>query len=367
MQYNPNGQKPQDAKHDTQFKAYKSGTSKVATAIVAVILIISLVVLFALVAILKDRADKKALEVAMLSAEIEEKRKQTEEVESTVSPLETETHANYTADTKEITEEINSEYAILIDVTENKVVAHKNGDARIFPASMTKVMTLIVAAENIEDFNDTFTFSYKITDPVYKAGASIAGFLSSETVPLIDIMYGIALPSGADACIAIAVEVAGSEEAFVELMNEKAKELGLEGTHFTNTTGLHDDNHYSTPHEIAKIMEYAMKKPVLAEILSTYQYTTAKTEQHPEGILLKSTVFSYMKGDESEVAEVIAGKTGYTHQARRCLVTVAEAQNGHRYILTTAYGYSSTSNDHAAIFDAINIYKNYIPKPDNNV
>lgn len=281
-------------------------------------------------------------------------------VDTPTDPLETNIYALYTDETVLMGGDVISEYAILIDVLNNTVVAHKNGEARMYPASMTKVMTMIVAVEHIEDFNKQFTFTYHITDPAYKAGASIAGFLSSETVPLIDILYGIALPSGADCTTAIAVEVAGSEEAFVELMNEKAAELGLVNTHFENASGLHHPNHYTTPHEMAIILEYAMSKPLLAEVMATANYTTTSTSQHPSGLPLVSTLFGKLYSQPTN-AEIIAGKTGYTPEARRCLASVAETPDGRRYVLVTGNAQSAES-DRAAILDAVNIYENYIPK-----
>lgn len=268
-------------------------------------------------------------------------------------------HAAYAADAKTLSD-INSAYAILIDVDSNTVLASRNGEARIYPASMTKLMTLIVAMEHMADLNDTYTFTYQIINPQVAAGASVAGFSAGETVPLIDLLYGTALPSGADATAAIADYVAGSESVFAELMNEKAETMGLTNTHFVNASGLHDPDHYSTPHEIALILEYALEIPQLREIISTYQYTTAKTEQHPDGLLLTSTVFSRMRGDEPGNAEVFAGKTGYTHEAKSCLASAAETPDGHTYVLVTAFA----DGTYAPVYDAIDIYRNYIPSPD---
>ena len=260
-------------------------------------------------------------------------------------------------DTTQFISGIDSKYAILIDIDKNEIVASKSGNERIYPASMTKVMTLIVAAEHITDTSELFTFDYTITDPAYKAGASVAGFLAGESVPLLDVLYGAALPSGADATTALAITVAGNEEIFAELMNKKAEEIGLTNTHFENASGLHHPDHYSTPHEIAMIMEYAMEIPLVSEILCTYQYTTTKTEQHPDGILLTSNMFSRMYGDEAGNCEVIAGKTGYTPEAGQCLVSVAQTPDGRRFVLVTA----SAVGRYAPIYDAIDVYKNYIP------
>ena len=329
-------------------------------------LTVSLLILIALLVSLRIKTSQLEALNSVYASENEANKEKLESMEAlatVVEPIEEpETYATYTEDTKLLTD-IRSEFAILIDVQKNEVIAHRNGDAIMYPASMTKVMTLIVGYENIQDLNETFTFDYTITDPAYIAGASIAGFAAGETVPFIDILYGIALPSGADATTAVAVHVAGSEEAFAELMNEKAQAMGLENTHFVNASGLHDNNHYSTAHDIAKILEYAMNIPLLAEILSTYKYTTTPTEKHPEGILLVSTMFTRMRGDESEVAEVIAGKTGYTHEASNCLASCAETPDGNRYILVTGKAAAlANEGQYGAVFDAIKIYKEYIPQ-----
>lgn len=124
---------------------------------------------------------------------------------------------------------------------------------------MTKVMTLLVAAENLPDLDAAFTMTQAIIDPLYLAGASMAGFVNGETVTMRDLLYGAVVPSGAEATEALAQAVAGSEEAFVAMMNEKAAALGLTNTHFMNTSGLHDENHYSTVREIALILQAALE------------------------------------------------------------------------------------------------------------
>lgn len=275
---------------------------------------------------------------------------------------ETPTFAEYTDTTEELV--IDSEYGILIDLESNTVVASKNGESRIYPASMTKIMTLIVAYEHIENLDATYTFPAEIFDPLYEANASVAGFKPGETVPFRDLFYGTALPSGADATTALALSVAGSETAFAALMNETAQRLGLENTHFVNASGLHDDNHYTTCHEMALILEYAISIPELRQILGTYTYTTTPTEQNPEGLELYSSLYSKMEGSEAEGMYIQGGKTGYTLEARHCLATFAAPcteENAPytrpRFVLVTAYGWS----EYKPIFDAINTYAKYKP------
>ena len=276
---------------------------------------------------------------------------------STVEEVKRPVYPVYTAETVTLTDAVDADYALLMDVNENRVIAAKGADVRTYPASVTKVMTLLVAVENITDFTDTFTMTYAITDPLYIANATVAGFSNNEAVTMEDLLYGTILPSGADACQALAMYVAGSDEAFVDMMNERAQEMGLKNTHFTNTSGLHDRDHYTTAEDMAVILRTAMENEHCRQVLSTYRYTTAATPQHPEGILLESTLFSRMYGTEPDGATVVAGKTGYTTEAGHTVVSYAEGLDGHDYILVTLKG----SNKWKTTYDAIELYTEFSP------
>lgn len=253
-------------------------------------------------------------------------------------------------------EDVNSKYAILIDAETGVVISHRSGNAKIYPASMTKVMTILVAVENIDDFNATFEMTYEIIKPLVDADATRAGFKEGEDVKIIDLLYGLILPSGGDCAIALAEYISGSEEEFVKLMNAKCKELGLQNTHFANTSGLHDENNYSTPADMAIIMKYAMENPICREVLSTYKYTTEKTEENPEGIELFSTMFSRMYGNEVEGVDIVAGKTGYTTESGNCLVSYA-TKGEKSYICVLADGDSKWKS----VYDTFAVYEKYIP------
>ena len=252
---------------------------------------------------------------------------------------------------------MNSKYAILIDAETGVVISHRSGNAKIYPASMTKVMTVLVAVENIKDFNATYEMTYEIIKPLVDADATRAGFKEGEDVKIIDLLYGLILPSGGDCAIALAEYISGSEEEFVKLMNAKCEELGLQNTHFSNTSGLHDENNYSTPADMAIIMKYAMENPICREVLSTYKYTTEKTEENPEGIELFSTMFSRMYGNEVEGVDIVAGKTGYTTEAGNCLVSYA-TKGEKSYICVLADGESKWKS----IYDTFAVYEKYIPE-----
>ncbi len=245
--------------------------------------------------------------------------------------------------------------AILVDVTDNTVLAAREANARMYPASVTKIMTLLVAVENITDYTETYTMPFEMLNRLYIENATVAGFSTGEAVNMTDLLYGTILPSGADATEALAMHISGSEAAFVELMNAKAAELGLVNTHFVNTSGLHDPDHYTTATDMAVLLREAMKNPLCRQVLTTYQYTTAATEQHPEGILLSSTLFERMYGTEPEGATVIGGKTGYTSEAGHTMASYAVGDDGHDYIFVSMKG----STRWEATYDAIDVYTEF--------
>lgn len=258
-------------------------------------------------------------------------------------------------DTVSLDGKIDSDYAVLINITDNRIVASKNSVERMYPASMTKILTLIVAVENLPDLSRRFEFSYEITDPLFKEGASMAGFSAGEKVTAKDMLYGAILPSGADATVGLAMLTAGSEEKFVQMMNQKAESLGLSTAHFSSSSGLYDEDNYCTAEDMAVILRYAMQNPVCAEVLSCYQYTTEKTTFHPDGILLTSTLFSRMYGTEPETAKITAGKTGFTSAAGNCIASYGVSDSGKEYIFVTA----GASGKWPAAYDHINVYKEF--------
>ncbi|MBR6916880.1 MAG: hypothetical protein IKN38_01730 [Clostridia bacterium] len=262
--------------------------------------------------------------------------------------------------TKELGDEISCTHAVLIDVDSNTIVAAKGEGETIYPASMTKVMTALVAVEKCKDLSGTYSMDYDIVAKAYEANASSAGFAPGEVLTFKDLLYGAILPSGADGTGGLAEFTAGSEAEFAKLMNEKCEELGLKGTHFSNASGLHAADHYTTCVEMAIIMRAAMDNPLVSEVLGTPEYVTSKTEAHPDGIELHHTLlYERLDGSEEfdEKIEVIGGKTGFTGEAGNCLVTMAKVvSSGKRYIFVCAGG----DGKWAPVFDTIHVYRAYL-------
>lgn len=263
-----------------------------------------------------------------------------------------------TPDTVSIySEEVISSNAILVDAGKDTIVASKGANERIYPASMTKVLTALVAAEQIaeEDLDDTFTMTLEITDYAYVNDCSSVGFLDEEKIPVRDLFYGTILHSGGDAAVGLATYAAGSHEAFVDLMNEKLETLGIaDSTHFTNCVGIHDENHYSTVYDMAVIMKAAMENEFCREVLSAHTYTTTSTAQHPDGIPISNWFLRKIE-DKDTGGEVLGAKTGYTDQSKNCAVSYGTSADGTPYICVTA---GSTSN-WRCIYDHVEIYNRY--------
>jgi D-alanyl-D-alanine carboxypeptidase (penicillin-binding protein 5/6) len=267
--------------------------------------------------------------------------------------------SGYTFSSTESTAALNgdvlSTYGILIDLDTNTIVAQRNAKDRINPASMTKILTVLVAAEHITDLDDTFTITREITDFSYQNDCSSVGFAEGETVTVKDLLYGTILPSGGDAAAGLAYYVAGSLDEFAELLNEKIAELGLSGSsHFTNCVGLYDENHYSTVYDMGVMLKAAVENELCREVLSAHTYTTSSTTEHPEGITVSNWFLRRIEDKETN-GEVVCAKTGYVVQSGNCAASYSISNEGKHYICVTADTYSSWR----AIYDHVAVYQQY--------
>ena len=251
--------------------------------------------------------------------------------------------------------EVNSTNVVFIDLASGDILAQRDYLMRINPASMTKVLTALVAAEYVTDLDDTFTITRDITDYSYSHGCSSVGFDVGETVTVRDLFYGTMLKSGGDAAVALATYVAGSHEAFVELMNERAAALGLADTaHFTNCVGIYDEEHYCTVYDMAMIMEAALDNSLCREVMNARIYTTSHTDEHAEGIEISNWFLRKIE-DKDTGGEMVCAKTGYVQQSGNCAVSYGVDKSGRGYVCATTGAHSSWR----CIYDHVALYKEY--------
>lgn len=252
-------------------------------------------------------------------------------------------------------EKIHSHSGILLRLEDGKVMAKFQENERIFPASLTKLMTCIVAIENTEDFEEKLTVDVEAYNELYSQSVSMAGFLPGEEARVIDMLYGMILPSGGECSVAVAEHIAGSQEKFVEMMNEKARQLGMDQTHFVNETGLHDEDHYSTVKDISTLLEYALKNEMFKEIFCRREYSVPSTNQHLGGFSFQSSVFKLQEDWTFDGGEIMGGKTGFTDQAGLCLATMAQVRN-EEYIAVTAGAQGDHGTEPYHVYDAFYLY-----------
>ena len=263
--------------------------------------------------------------------------------------------AQATDATTSVDDEVQSTNGIFIDLATGNILFDRDAHTKINPASMTKVLTVLVAAEHVTDWSDTFEITPEITNYSYVHDCSAVGFSNNEVVTVEDLFYGTVLCSGGDAALGLATYVAGSQEAFVDMMNEKLKELGLSDTaHFTNCVGLYDENHYCTVYDIAMILEAAIDHPQCREVLSTKKYTTSSTPEHPEGIQISNWFLRRIE-DKDTGGEVICGKTGFVAQSGSCAVSYGMDESGKEYICATVNAHSGWR----CIYDHVELYKRF--------
>ncbi len=252
---------------------------------------------------------------------------------------------------------LHSPCAILVRPSDKAVLMQKQSDKRIYPASLTKMMTVVAAIENIPDLQKKIELSSSIFQPLYKADASMAGFQPGEKVRAIDLLYGAMLPSGAESCVGLADEISGSEQNFVKKMNQKAEQLGMSNTHFSNSTGLQNENHYTTVKDLSLLLVYALQNKTFREIFTSSRHSTTVTNKHPDGITFTSTLSQSLKDQTLPGREILGGKTGYTNEAGLCLASLAQI-DGREYILVTAGAKGDHKTEQYNIDDAYEVYKN---------
>ena len=304
----------------------------------------------------RKAAEEEAAAKAAKKAAEEKKAKAEEEK---IPGLSESYDCKVTKKTEDVPEDIDSGYAAIVDLVSGNVIAARDCDTVMYPASMTKILTLLVAVENIDPDqldSDTYEIHQGITDYVYTHEMSQVGWNIGDTPTIRSLMYGTILPSGADAAIALAEYTAGSEEAFVELMNKKLEELGISDTaHFTNVVGAFDEDHYCTCLDMATILRAAIDNELCREVLSCRYYEVERSLDEDSEYIGISNWFLRRIEDKDTHGTVVCGKTGYTSEAGFCAASYQESDDGGHYICVTA----DAPGTWQCIYDHVELYETY--------
>lgn len=251
--------------------------------------------------------------------------------------------------------EASSPRAMLLDLKTGKVLYEKNADEQVYPASTTKIMTAILALEH-GDLDQTVAASAMAVNSI-TPGHTNMGIRAGEELTVRQLLYGLLLYSAGDAANVLAENTAGSIDAFVNGMNQKAQELGMAKTHYANTHGEHDSNHYTTARDMSKLALYAMNFPDFREIVKTAMYTIAPTDKYKETRYLSNTnlLLSKHRNAGYFYANATGIKTGFTSEAKSCLV--ASAAKGDMEFLALVFGAESANGKVMSFVDATAMFE----------
>lgn len=236
--------------------------------------------------------------------------------------------------------------ALLVSPDSGMVLYSKNADQKRYPASTTKIMTALLTLENVSNLDETVT-SEAVDFENVTADSSNAGILLGEQVTVRDLLYALMLPSANEAAYMLARHVGGSWEQFVDMMNDRAAELGCAGTHFCNPCGLHEEDHYTTAYDLYLIAKEAMKDATFRDIVSTVQHRMAKTNLHEERIIYTTNQLIFSSFQPWSYANCLGIKTGHTSQAGNCFVGYAEY--GDAKLFSVVLGCSDSSKEYPSV------------------
>lgn len=243
--------------------------------------------------------------------------------------------------------DITSKNVILYNMNDNEVIYEKNSNEKVEIASLTKIMTAIVAIEKSDDLNKQVVIDNRTLKGIEDYAQ--AGFKVGDKVSIMDLLYGVLLPSGADAVNAIAINAFGGKAKFVSLMNEEAKKIGLKDTEFDNPIGMDSKNNYSTASDLGKLLSYALKNDTFKKV-----YTTKRYKIDSLNLNLKSTLLTY--GKTMNVDNIKGAKSGFTDGAGLCLASIANYSDVNYMLVVLGASPTVKSN---AVRDSLEIYNYY--------
>ncbi|MDO4438845.1 MAG: serine hydrolase [Eubacteriales bacterium] len=243
--------------------------------------------------------------------------------------------------------EIASEAAILYDATTGAVYFEKNADKAMYPASMTKLMTALLAVENLK-LEEQVVYSKTATSNL-ESGASNIALTEGDKLTVKDSLYALLLKSACEVANGLAEKVSGSQAEFVKLMNNKAKELGCTNTNFENPSGLNGASHYTTARDMALITNAALKNETLKTILMTRSYKLPASKKRSETTITNGNLM-INPANKQYVEGIVGGKTGYTSKAGNTFTAGADI-NGHRLIAVVLKSKQKHYDDTKALFE----------------
>lgn len=242
-----------------------------------------------------------------------------------------------------------SDIVLLYNLNDDEIIYELNSEKEVNIASLTKMMTALVAIENCENLDEKVTIESQYFEGLEEY--SMAGFSVGEKVSIKDLLYGVLLPSGAEACNAIAYHIGKDMNGFVQLMNQKAKELNLNHTQFDNPIGIDSDSNYSSAKDLSILLKYALNNPTFKEIFTTKKHYIASSD-----ITLETTLIGYSRSYGINTSTILGSKTGYTSGAGYCLASIATFDNID-YLLIVLN--ADTDKRYNAVLDSLKVYEYY--------
>lgn len=254
-----------------------------------------------------------------------------------------------------------SDSILMVNLDTGMEVYAKDADTKRYPAGLTKIMSYIVAAEYFDDFDGTkIDIKQSVIDKVLAKGMSTSGmdWYVGEKLTVTNLLYGMMVPQGHDAAMILADYIGeGNEKVFVDMMNEKAEELGCTGTHFTNCTGIHDPDHYTTARDLAIMTRYAMSLPMFSKICGTSTYYVKKSDDYP--LTTTNWMIDAGRGGDYFYTYATGVKNGTTDEAGRCLVATA-VYEGYAYLcvcLHAPYDEAKEKTDQYCMIESANLFR----------
>lgn len=252
-----------------------------------------------------------------------------------------------------------SKAVYLYNLTDDKEVLSKNENERLPMASLTKIMTVRVALKHIKDLGETAPVDLGAYYRAVDMNASMAGFFGGEATTFRDLLYATMLKSAGEAADSLAMNISGSMDNFVALMNKEVEDLGLKNTSYANADGMDDPGNYQSAKDCAMLIKDCLNDGDFRAIFTKRDFITSPTADHPDGVYLESTIFSHLRKYEQNGFEILGGKSGTTDKAGLCWATLAVKNNKEYILVVMGVLYDDIDNlNDGHIEETLRIYEN---------